>query len=142
MAGELPEPLRPFRTRSIGYIGASVLLGRRTRTYWYNPKTQTSERVTDPSDDEEAIRMLAGHPNSATFVSEYAELRRSDTPIERALVSVGHEERLRQHAYMPVRLAERDRPGRKVRPSATGYELLLAVRLREEGKDRQRGRRS
>jgi hypothetical protein len=26
--------------------------------------------------------MLAGHPNSATFVSEYAELRRSDTPIE------------------------------------------------------------
>jgi hypothetical protein len=70
-------------------------LGRRTRTYWYNPKTQTSERVTDPSDDEEAIRMLAGHPNSATFVSEYAELRRSDTPIERALVSVGHEERLR-----------------------------------------------
>jgi hypothetical protein len=51
--------------------------------YWYNPKTQTSQRVTDPSDDEEAIRMLAGHhPNSATLVSEYAELRRSDTPIE------------------------------------------------------------
>jgi hypothetical protein len=99
-------------------------------------------RVTDPSDDEEAIRMLAGHPNSATFVSEYAELRCSDTPIERALVSVGHAERLRQHAYMPVRLAERDRPGRKTRPSATGYELLLAVRLREESKDRRRGRRS
>jgi hypothetical protein len=60
-------------------------LGRSTRTYWYNPKTQTSERVTDPSDDEEAIRMLAGHPNSATFVSEYAELyaariRRSREP--------------------------------------------------------------
>ena len=50
--------------------------------YWYNPKTQTSEWVTGPSDDEEAVRMLAGHPNSATFVSEYAELRRSDTPIE------------------------------------------------------------
>ena len=50
--------------------------------YWYNPKTQTSQRVTDPSDDEEAIRMLAGHPNSATLVSEYAELRRSNTPIE------------------------------------------------------------
>jgi hypothetical protein len=110
--------------------------------YWYDPKTQTSEWVTDPSDDEEAIRMLAGHPNSATFVSEYAELRRSDTPIERALVSVGYEFGLRQHACMPVRLAERDRPARWARPTATGYELLLAVRLREEGKDRQRGGRS
>ena len=113
MAGEPPEPLRPFRTCSIGYIGASVLLGRRTRTYWYNPKTQTSERVTDPSDDEEAIRMLAGHPNSATFVSEYAELRRSDTPIERALVSVGHEERLREHESAPMRLAAHNRPSRR-----------------------------
>jgi hypothetical protein len=110
--------------------------------YWYNPTTRTSERVAAPSDDEEAIRMLAGHPNSARFVSEYAELRRSDTPIERALVSVGHEERPRQHAYMPVRLAERDRPGRRARPRANGYDLLLAVRLLEEGKDRQRGRRS
>ena len=110
--------------------------------YWYNPTTRTSERVAAPSDDEEAIRMLAGHPNSATFVSEYTKLRRSDTPIERALVSVGHEFRLRQHAYMPVRLAERDRPGRRARPRANGYYLLLAVRLLEEGKDRQRGRRS
>jgi hypothetical protein len=142
VAGGPPEPLRPFRTRSIGYIGASVLLGRRTPTYWYNPKTQTSERVADPSDDEEAIRMLAGHPDSATLVSEYAKLRRSDTPIERALVSVGHEERLRQHAYMLVWLPERDRPGRRTRPSTTGYELLLAVRLLEVGRDRQRGRRS
>ena len=117
-------------------------MGRRTPTYWYNPKTQTSERVADPSDDEEAIRMLAGHPDSATLVSEYAKLRRSDTPIERALVSVGHEERLRQHAYMLVWLPERDRPGRRTRPSTTGYELLLAVRLLEVGRDRQRGRRS
>jgi hypothetical protein len=110
--------------------------------YWYNPTTQTSERVAAPSDDEEAIRLLAGHPDSTAFVSEYAELRCSGAPIERALVSVGHEERLRQHAYMPVRLAERDRPGRRARPRANGYSLLLAVRLREEGKDRQRGRRS
>ena len=132
MAGEPPEPLRPFRTRSIGYIGASVLLGRRTRTYWYNPKTQTSERVTDPSDDEEAIRMLAGHPNSATFVSEYAELRRSGAPIERALVSVGHEERLREHEYSPMRLAGHNRSSRS-RPRAIGHALLLAERLREVG---------
>ena len=103
--------------------------------YWHNPKIRTSERVRVPSDDEEAIHMLAGHPDSATFVSEYAELRRLGTPIELALVSVGHEERLRQHQYMPVRLAERESPIRRARPSAIGYKLLLAVRLREEGKD-------
>jgi hypothetical protein len=109
--------------------------------YWYNPTTRTSEKVADPSDDEEAIRMLAGHPGSATFVSEYAELRRSGTHIERALVSVGREFRLRQHEYMPVRLAWREHPPRRARPSASGYELLLALRLREEGKDRQEGPR-
>jgi hypothetical protein len=78
--------------------------------------------------------MLAGHPSSATFVSEYAKLRHSGMPIETALIMVGHEERLRQHDRMPVRLAERERPSGRVRPSATGYELLLALRLREEGK--------
>ncbi len=102
--------------------------------YWYNPTTRTSERVAAPSDDEQAVRMLAGHPDSATFVSEYAELRHSGTPIERALVSVGHEERLREHEYAPMRLAAHNRPGR--RPSARGYELLLAMRLGEEGQDR------
>ena len=101
--------------------------------YWYNPTTQTSERVLAPSGDEVAIRMLAGHPQSAAFVSEYAELRRLGTPIERALVSVGHEERLREHEYAPMRLAARDLPSRRARPRAIGYELLLAVRLREEG---------
>jgi hypothetical protein len=102
--------------------------------YWYNPKTRTSERVYAPSNDEEAIRMLAGHPSSATFVSEYAKLRHSGMPIETALIMVGHEERLRRHDHMPVRLAERERPSGMVRPSATGYVLLLALRLGEEGK--------
>jgi hypothetical protein len=78
--------------------------------YWYNPNTRTSERVDVPLDDEEAIRMLAGHPSSATFVSEYAKLRHSGMPIETALIMVGHEERLRRHDYMPVGLAERERP--------------------------------
>jgi hypothetical protein len=108
--------------------------------YWYNPTTRTSERVQAPSTDEQAICMLDGHPNSATFVSEYAELRGSGTPIERALVSVGHEERLRLLDRMPVRLARREeRPSkiRRARPSSEGYELLLAQRLREEGRDRQ-----
>jgi len=102
--------------------------------YWHNPTTRTSERVDAPLDDEQAIRMLAGHPSSATFVSGYAKLRYSGMPIETALTMVGHEERLRLHDRVPVRLAERERPNGRVRPSATGYELLLALRLREEGK--------
>jgi hypothetical protein len=100
--------------------------------YWYNPTIQTSERVVAPSGDEEAIRMLAGHPDSAAFVSEYAELRRSGAPIERALVSVGHEQRLRELEYTPMRLAARNRPSRS-RPRAIGHALLLAERLREVG---------
>ena len=111
--------------------------------YWYNPTTRTSERAQAPSTDEQAIRMLDGHPASATFVSEYAKLRRSGTPIETALVSVGHEERLRLLDRTPVRLVEREeRPSRRrkwARPSSEGYELLLARRLREEGRDRQNG---
>ena len=108
--------------------------------YWYNPTTRTSERAQAPSSDEQAIQMLDGHPASATLVSEYAKLRRSGTPIERALVLVGHEERLRLLDRMPVRLAEREeRPSRRrrARPSSEGYELLLARRLREEGRDRR-----
>ena len=107
--------------------------------YWYNPTTRTSERAQAPSTDEQAICMLEGHPASATLVSEYAKLRRSGTPIERALVSVGHEERLRRLDRMPVRLAEREeRASRsRARPSSEGYEILLAQRLREEGRVRQ-----
>jgi hypothetical protein len=107
--------------------------------YWYNPTTHTSERAEAPSTDEQAIRMLGGHPASATLVSEYAKLRCSETPIESALVLVGHEERLRRLDRMPVRLAEHEeRPSRRrwrARPSSEGYELLLAQRLREEGRD-------
>jgi len=64
--------------------------------YWYNPTTRTSERVQAPSTDEQAVRMLAGIPDSADFVGEYLELRRSGSPIEQALVLVGHEFRLRE----------------------------------------------
>ena len=67
--------------------------------YWYNPTTRTSERAEAPSTDEQAIRMLAGTKHSAQFVKHYCELRRSGTPIERALVLVGHESRLRQAEY-------------------------------------------
>ena len=64
--------------------------------YWYNPKSRTSERVQAPSTDEQAIQMLAGTQESAEFVKEYCRLRRSGSPIEQALVLVGHEFRLRQ----------------------------------------------
>jgi hypothetical protein len=64
--------------------------------YWYNPATRTSERVQAPSTEEQAIQMLAGTPNSAEFIGEYRKLRRSGSPIEQALVLVGHEFRLRQ----------------------------------------------
>ena len=49
------------------------------------------------------MRMLAGAQTSAEFIKEYRELRRSGTPIEQALVLVGHEFRLRQPEYQPVR---------------------------------------
>ena len=67
--------------------------------YWYNPASRTSERVEAPSDDTQAIEMLAGTPDSVELVKEYCELRRSGAPIERALVVVGHEFRLRQPEY-------------------------------------------
>jgi hypothetical protein len=67
--------------------------------YWYNPKACTSERVEEPSTDEQAIKMLAGNRDSAEFIKEYYKLRRSGTPIEQALVLVGHEFRLRQMDY-------------------------------------------
>jgi hypothetical protein len=67
--------------------------------YWYNPITQTSERVAAPSADEEAVDMLSGDPDSAEFVKEYGKLRNSGLPIETALVLVGHEFRLRQSGH-------------------------------------------
>jgi hypothetical protein len=67
--------------------------------YWYNPTIRASERVQAPSTDEQAIQMLAGTQDSADFIKYYLELRRSGTPIEQALVLVGHEVRLRQTEY-------------------------------------------
>jgi hypothetical protein len=84
-----------------------VLFGKEDiKMYWYNPITRTSERVEAPSTDAQAIQMLAGTQNSAELTEEYCELRRSGTPIEQALVLVGHEARLRQPEY---RLALRGR---------------------------------
>ena len=70
--------------------------------YWYNPTTHSSEKVQAPSNDSQAIQMLAGTQDSAEFIEEYCQLRRSGTPIEQALVLVGHESRLRQAEYQLV----------------------------------------
>jgi hypothetical protein len=70
--------------------------------YWYNPTNRTSERVEAPSTDEQAIQMLAGTQDSAQFIKYYCELQRSGTPMEQALVLVGHEFRLRQPEYQLV----------------------------------------
>jgi hypothetical protein len=43
--------------------------------------------------------MLAGTQDTAEFIKHYLELRRSGTPLEQALVLVGHEFRLRQPEY-------------------------------------------
>jgi hypothetical protein len=67
--------------------------------YWYNPTTGASERVEAPSSDEQAIQMLAGTQDSVEFIEHYCELRRLGTPIEQALVLVGHEFRLSQPEY-------------------------------------------
>ena len=89
-----------FGARSIGNINDIVLFGKEdTEIYWYNPITRTSERVEAPSTDEQAIQLLAGTRDSAEFIKHYCELRRSGTPIEQALVLVGHEFRLRQMDY-------------------------------------------
>ena len=67
--------------------------------YWYNPTTHSSEKVASPPSDSQAIQMLAGTQDSAEFIKEYYKLRRSGTPLEQALVLVGHEFRLRQMDY-------------------------------------------
>lgn len=86
--------------------------------YWYNPTTCASERVDAPRTDEEAIEVLAGDPDSATFVSEYARLRVSGMGVEQALIMVGHEFRMRR--------TEHANPN-AFRPHAIGYELLVGT---------------
>jgi hypothetical protein len=93
---------------------------RRAGVYWYNPTTRTSERVEAPSTDEQAIEMLAGDPQSVTFVSEYARLRGSGMEIEVALIMVGHKLRLRYLGLVS--------PNATFRPSAVAYDLLVGTR--------------
>jgi hypothetical protein len=87
--------------------------------YWYNPTTRTSERVEAPTTDEQAVQMLAGDPQSAAYVSEYARLRgEQGMEIEPALILVGHEVRLRHLGIVSPNA---------LRPSALGYDLLVGA---------------
>ena len=86
--------------------------------YWYNPTIRNSERVRAPRTDEEAVEILAGDPDSATFVSEYARLRVSGMGPEQALIMVGHEFRIRHTV---------DANPNAFRPSAIGYDLLVST---------------
>ena len=80
--------------------------------YWYNPTTRTSERVEAPSTDEQAVQMLAGDPQSAAYVSEYARLRgEQGMEIEPALI-------LRHLGIISPNA---------LRPSALGYDLLVGA---------------
>jgi hypothetical protein len=69
---------------------------------WYNPATRTSQRVQASSTEEQATQMLAGTPYSAEFIAECQELRRWGSPIEQALVMVGHEFRLREPEHQMI----------------------------------------
>ena len=90
--------------------------------YWYDPTTRTSERIETRSTDEQAIQMLAGTRDSAEFVKEYCELCRSGSPIEQALVLVGHEFRLRQPEY---RLALRGRGSASELPNMSLWGVVV-----------------
>ena len=96
--------------------------------YWYNPTTRTSERVEAPSTDEQAIEMLAGDPQSVTFVSEYARLRGSGMEIEVALIMVGHKLRLRHLGLSPRMRRLGQVPSRTIFSSA--LDLLVGGRHR------------
>lgn len=86
--------------------------------YWYNPTTRASERVETLRTDEEAVEMLAGDSDSATYVSEYARLRYSGMGVEQALIMVGHTFRMRHLVNANPNA---------FRPSAIGYDLLVGT---------------
>ncbi len=58
--------------------------------HWYNPKEGKVEDVGGPSNDEEALEMLSGRPDSGRFVERYVVLREEGLGVEQALVFVGH----------------------------------------------------
>ena len=70
---------------------------------WYNPKTRSVEDTSTPSTDQEATEYLPGHLSSEAFLTVYDRLRAEGMAIERALIFVGHNFRLRHLEYRPSR---------------------------------------
>jgi len=70
--------------------------------HWYNPKNRSAEDVPTPLTDEEALKMLSGHPNSRAFLEEYEKLRDEGMGVGQALILVGHKCRLWHLRYQPI----------------------------------------
>ena len=70
--------------------------------YWYNPKSRTSERVAAPTSDMQAIQMACTHSGFCRVCKGVLRATPLGTPIEQALVLLGHEFRLRQPEYQLV----------------------------------------
>ncbi len=57
--------------------------------HWYNPVAKEEEDVPAPMNDEHAIGMLSGHPDSARFIEEYRRRRATQPDTLDALTLTG-----------------------------------------------------
>jgi hypothetical protein len=57
--------------------------------HWYNPVTKEEEDVPAPMNDEQAIGMLSGHPDSDRFIEEYRRLSATHQNAIDALILTG-----------------------------------------------------
>jgi uncharacterized short protein YbdD (DUF466 family) len=57
--------------------------------HWYNPVTKEEEDVPAPMNDEQAIGMLSGHPDSDRFIEEYRRLSATHPDTVEALTLTG-----------------------------------------------------
>ena len=57
--------------------------------HWYNPVTKEEEDVPAPMNDEQAIGMLSGHPDSDRFIEEYRQLSATHPDTIDALTLTG-----------------------------------------------------
>ena len=57
--------------------------------HWYNPVTKEEEDVPAPMNDEQAIGMLSGHPDSGRFIEEYRRLSATHPVTVDALTLTG-----------------------------------------------------
>ncbi len=57
--------------------------------HWYNPVTKEEEDGPEPMNDEQAIDMPSGHPDSDRFIEEYRRRRATHPDIVDALTLTG-----------------------------------------------------